>query len=266
MTESDNSLTFQRRMFFSEMWGIALLLLIGLSLVIVMFGSGSPIVSIIPDIGHRRLITGFLFGSTGALLSISPISRASGAHYNPVVTLAFFFMQKLNGRTAISYISGQFTGAIIGCMPILAWGPMGKSISFGATVPGEGYALSTVILGEILTTFTMITLLAVFLAFRSLRPYTPAIFPVIYSIMSFLEAAVSGTSTNPARSFGPAVISGQWEGWWIYFIGPVIGAFLATLAVSFLARRITVAKIYHFDSESDRLFRKKTAPKPVEAL
>jgi aquaporin Z len=166
-------------------------------------------------------------------------------------------MQKIDNRTAISYVLGQFAGALIGCIPILAWGSMGSSVSFGATMPGEGYALSTVLLGEIITTFTMVTLLAVFLAFRNLRPYTPSIFPFLYSIMSFLESAISGTSTNPARSFGPAVISGQWDAWWIYLIGPVTGSLLATLAVSFLAKRITVAKIYHFDTESDRLFRRK---------
>ena len=66
-----------------------------------------------------------------------------------------------------------------------------------------------------------------------------------------LEAAISGTSTNPARSFGPAVISGQWDGWWIYLIGPLTGALLASLACSLLAKRITIAKLYHFDGESE---------------
>ena len=248
---------FPWRIFFAEMLGTGLLLLIGLSIVILMFGSGSPVAEVIPDIGYRRVITGFLFGSTGALIAISAVGKASGAHINPIVTLAFFVMKKIDNRTAISYVLGQFAGALIGCIPILAWGSMGRSVSFGATMPGEGYALSTVLLGEIITTFTMVTLLAVFLAFRNLRPYTPAIFPFLYSIMSFLESAISGLSTNPARSFGPAVISGTWDAWWIYLIGPVTGSLLATLAVSFLAKRITVARIYHFDTESDRLFRRK---------
>jgi aquaporin Z len=73
----------------------------------------------------------------------------------------------------------------------------------------------------------------------------------LYAIMVPLEAAISGTSTNPARSLGPAVISGQWVGWWTYLIGPMTGALLASLACSLLARRITIAKLYHFDSESE---------------
>ena len=72
-----------------------------------------------------------------------------------------------------------------------------------------------------------------------------------------LEASISGTSTNPARSLGPSVISGVWEGWWIYWIGPFVGALLASLACSMLAKRITEAKLYHFDRDEDALLRKK---------
>jgi aquaporin Z len=108
-----------------------------------------------------------------------------------------------------------------------------------------------VLLGEVVTTFTMITLLVIFIGFRKIRPFTPFLFPFLYAIMVPLEAAISGTSTNPARSLGPVAISGQWEGWWIYWIGPLTGAFLASIACSFLAKKITIAKLYHFDSESE---------------
>jgi aquaporin Z len=264
--KNNNSKKFNWPIFWYEMLGTGLLLLIGLSLVTVMFGAGSPIVKWIPYIGYRRLITGFLFGSTGALIAISPIGKVSGAHINPVVTMAFLLFKKIDRRTALSYVLGQFAGAVIGCIPLLAWGSMGRSVDFGATTPGQGYTMTTALLGEIITTFTMVSLLSLFLGYRHLRPYTPAIFPVLYSVMSFLEAAISGVSTNPARSLGPSVISGQWAGWWIYWVGPVTGAFLSTLAMSFIAKRITEARLYHFDSESDRLFRKKGSSNPDETM
>ncbi len=105
----------------------------------------------------------------------------------------------------------------------------------------------------------MVSLLIIFIGFRRIRQFTPFMFPFLYAIMVPLEAAISGTSTNPARSLGPALISGQWEGWWIYLIGPLTGALLASVACSLLARRITIAKLYHFDSESegDALLRRK---------
>jgi len=253
---------FNWPIFWYELLGTGLLLLIGLSLVIVMFGTGSPLLKLIPDIGVRRIITGFLFGSTGALISISRLGKVSGAHINPVVTLSFFLFQKIDSRTALSYVLGQFTGAVIGCLPLLAWGTMGRSISFGATMPGAGYTIPHAILGEIITTFTMVSLLTLFIGYRHLRPYTPSIFPILYSIMSYFEGGLSGTSTNPARSLGPAIISGYWDHWWIFWVGPVSGAFLATLVMSFLAKRITQAKLYHFDNDSDLLLRKKRATSP----
>lgn len=259
--EKKKTESYTWQIFLSEFMGTALLLLVALSIVIFMFGTGSPIQKILSEIGVRRLITGFLFGTTGALISVSRIGKVSGAHLNPVVTFGFWLMRKIDNRTALRYVSGQLIGAIVGCLPLLIWGPMGRSVEFGATMPGAGYPLQIVLLGEILTTFIMLCLLAIFLASRLLRPYTPALFPPLYSIMVYLEGAISGTSTNPARSLGPSVVSGYWEGWWIYWIGPIIGTLLASLAVRFLVKRITVAKLYHFNSKPVRLFEKRSVKK-----
>ncbi len=254
------------KLFFSELIGTALLVLVGLSLVIFMFGTGSPIAHLIPSEGLRRLITGFLFGTTGATIALSPVGRLSGAHINPVVTIAFRLMGKLDLVTTLGYIVAQLIGAVIGSAPLLLWGSMGKSVAFGATLPGPGFTLPSVILGEVFTTFTMISLLAVFLGFRRIRPFTPLIFPPLYAIMVWAEASISGTSTNPARSLGPAVISGQWQSWWVYWVGPMAGMLLAVLACSHLAKRIEVAKLYYFDSTHDRLFRRMAKSRPPNGL
>jgi len=264
--ENSNSQSIPWALFLSEMIGTALLVLIGLSLVIFMFGAGTPMARLIPGEELRRLITGFLFGATGASIALSPVGKISGAHINPIVTLAFRLMGKLDLRMTLGYIAAQLMGATLGALPLILWGGMGRSIAFGATLPGPDYNLSTVILGEVITTFIMVTLLCVFLGFRKLRPFTPAIFPPLYAIMVWAESPISGTGTNPARSLGPAMISGQWEGWWIYWLGPMMGSVLACIACSFLAKRITVAKLYYFDSDYDRMFRRMGDPesrKPV---
>jgi aquaporin Z len=244
------------RIFVSELVGTALLVLVGLSLVILMFGEGSLIKRVLPSEEWRRLITGFLFGTVGALIALSPVGMRSGAHINPVVTLAFRLMGKLDLRATLGYIVAQLSGAILGALPLLAWGSMGRSVAFGATLPGEGFAIQTVLLGEAITTFAMVAGLCVFLGFRHIRPFTPAMFPFLYAVMVYAEAPISGTSTNPARSLGPAIVSGQWAGWWIYWVGPLIGSVAACLVCSLLAKRITVAKLYYFDSDHDRLFRR----------
>ena len=107
---------------------------------------------------------------------------------------------------------------------------------------------------QAITTFALIAGLCLCLGFRRLRPFTPAMFPFLYAVMVYVEAPLSGTSTNPARSLGPAIISGEWQGWWIYWVGPLIGTFAAIVACSFLAKRIEVAKLYHFESDRRRFF------------
>jgi aquaporin Z len=247
---------FPWRLFLSELTGTALLLSVGLSFVILMSGFGSPMIRIIPDLKLRQVITGFLFGTTGALIALSPIGKTSGSHINPIVTLAFWLFRKIDSGTAMFYVLAQLIGAIIGSLPLLLWGQMGRSVDFGASLPGKGYSTEMVILGEVITTFTMVSLIIFFIGFRRIRAFTPAIFPVLFAIMVPLESAISGTSTNPARSLGPDLVSGQWQGWWIYWIGPFIGSLLASLICSFLAKEITIAKLYHFESDRDGLLRR----------
>ena len=243
------------RLFFSELIGTAALVFGGLSAVIFMFGSGSPVERILPDVHLRRVITGFLFGSVGGAIALSPVGKISGAHINPSVTLGFLLAGKLTPLAAVGYTIAQLAGAVLGSFPLLLWGKMGRSVDFGATLPGPGYSLSTVLLGEVATTFGLIFALWLFLGFRRLRRFTPLMIPVLFAVMVGLEAGVSGTSTNPARTLGPAVVSGRWQGWWIYWVGPLLGTCVGILVCSFLATRIEVAKLYHFDTDRGGVFR-----------
>jgi len=242
------------RLFFSELIGTAVLVFGGLSVVIFMFGEGSPMARLVPNVVVRNALTAFLFGTIGSVIALSRIGRESGAHINPAVTLAFWLMRKLDMRAAVGYMVAQMLGACVGALPLLVWGSMGRSVSFGATVPGAGYSTTAVVLGEIVTTFGLVATLCVFLGYRHLRHLTPMAIPFLYAVMVPLEAPISGTSTNPARTFGPALISGRWDGWWIYWLGPFLGMLAAIVVCSFLAKRIEVAKLYHFESDRRRLF------------
>jgi aquaporin Z len=243
------------QLFVSEMVGTGLLLLGGLSLVILAFGAGSPIAALLPSVKLRQVITGFLFGCVGLAVTLSPVGEVSGAHINPAVTLGFLLMGKLKPRQAFGYVVAQLSGAILFCVPLLAWGDMGRSLSFGATLPGQGYSTLTVVLGEVATTFGLVASLCVFLGVRELRRFTPFMVPFLYAVMVPLEASVSGASTNPARSLGPAVVSVNYTGWWIYWVGPFLGTLTAILACSFLATRIEVAKVYYFNVDRGGVFK-----------
>jgi aquaporin Z len=243
--------------FFSELIGTGLLVLVGLSFVILDFGQGSPVVQAIPNAGARRALTGFLFGTTGALIALSPVGKHSGAHINPVVTISFWLMGKFHWRHTLAYILAQLIGSVLGALPLLAWGMLGSSISFGATTPGSNYGDGWAVLGEVITTFGLIVGLYTFLRHKKIRPYTPALFPVLYAVMVFLEAPISGTSTNPARSLGPAVISGNWNAYWVYWVGPMIGTLLGVAMYRYTWLRkleIKVVKLYHFEHDPFGIF------------
>ena len=263
MSEQDRTVPW--KLYAAEAAGTALLLAIGLSIVIADFGSGSPVIRLLPDAALRRLVTGFLFGTTGAAIAISALGKESGAHINPVVTLAFWLMGKLKARHALGYVAAQMAGAAVGALPLLLWGAMGRSVAFGATTPGAAYGAVWALAGETVTSFALIFGLFVFLRHARLKRFTPALFPPLYALMVWLEAPVSGTSTNPARSFGPALVSGVWNGWWIYWLGPLIGTLIAVAlyhAVRWEREAITVAKLFHFEHDRYGVFHAATGGDP----
>ncbi len=211
-----------------ELAGTALLVFIGLSVVIFINGEGSVIKSWIPSAEVRRYITGFLFGSTGCAITLSPVGKVSGAHINPTVSLAFYLKGKMKFKHAIAYMISQVAGAVIGALPLLLWKEQGASMEYGATVPGdEGVFIA--FLGEMITSFLLVASIFFFTGHKLLRRYTPYMIPFLFCIMVGIEGALSGTSTNAARSVGPAVVANVWTDHWIYWTAPFAGSILAVL-------------------------------------
>jgi aquaporin Z len=199
---------------------------------------------LIPSELIRTILTGFLFGCVGCLVALSWVGKISGAHINPAVSLAFWLRGKMKTNVMIGYILAQMVGAVIGCLPLLLiWDQQGSSIGYGITLPGKTGA-GIAFISEILATGGLIFYLYIFIGRKKLRNYTPYGIPVLYSILNVLFAARSGDSTNPARSFGPAVITGNFSYYWLYWVAPVIGVLLVTIYF----RRRRVNHFYRMDS------------------
>lgn len=241
----------------SELIGTAALVAVGCSFVVVDFAPNSPVTHWIVSDGLRRAITGFLFGSTGGLIAVSRIGKVSGAHINPVVTLAFWLQKKLSAKLVLVYVAGQCLGATLGASLLLLWGAWAHATHDAATIPGPDGAVAA-LGGETAATFCLIAGLFLFLGHRRLRHYTPALFPALYAFLVWIEAPLSGTSTNPARTLGPAIIAATWTGWWVYVLGPLLGALLGWGFLNQLLPRIqgeiTVAKLYHFAHDPYAVF------------
>ena len=249
----------------SELVGTALLVAAGCSLVILDFGAGSPVAALVPGAGLRRALTGFLFGSVGALIAISHVGKISGAHINPVVTLAFWLEGRMKGMVALGYVAAQLLGGVLGALALRGWGAMGASVAYAATQPGPaGPAVAT--LGEAAATFCLVAGLFLFVGHPRLRPVTPALFPFLYALLVWIEAPLSGTSTNPARSLGPGLVAGASRGWWVYWLGPLIGtvAAVALRKVTWArALEIRVAKVFHFEHDRYGVFAASSALRPA---
>jgi len=237
------------KLYVAEAIGTALLIAVGLSIVIGIFGVGSPIAQLLPSEPGRRALAGALFGLTGTLITISPLGKLSGAHINPSVTLAFWLEGKLATRDALGYVVAQCLGAVVGAMALLAWGRMGASDHYGAALVGAGVAEPLAVLGEIVATGALVLVLFITASHAATRRFTPWTIPPLFSWLVWWEAPLSGASTNLARSLGPAVIGGDWRGFWVYLIGPAVGAALAVgiLRLEIIGRhRVQVARVSHF--------------------
>ncbi len=119
-------------------------------------------------------------------------------------------------------------GAAVGCIPLLLWRKQGSSIQYGITLPGNA-GITAAFTGEFITTSLLVIVVFVFVGSKQLRAYTPFAMPVLYCFMVWAETIYSGCSTNPARSFGPALLSSYFNDYWIYAAAPLLAAFVITI-------------------------------------
>lgn len=240
------------RLYVAELVGTALLVFFGVSVVIVMFSPLAFGPGLIPQAGPRRAVTGLLFGLVGALVSVSPLGKVSGAHINPSVTLAFVVEGKLKLRDALGYWAAQLVGGTLGGLALAVWGRVGTAAHFGDTEAASGWPVWAAFLGEAVCTSALIVLIFKMGAHARTRPWTPWSIAPLFSLMVWLEAPLSGTSTNLARSIGPNLLAGSGSVLWLYLLAPLAGAALTALlsrSGGLGRRRPVAARVAHPPSE-----------------
>ncbi len=223
-------------LYVAEFLGTALLLIGGLSAVIVVASPASPVAALALPGWLARGVAGALFGLTGTLVTVSALGRHSGAHLNPAMTLAFLVKGKISASHAALYVVSQSLGAITGAWVVLLWGTVAEPLTDGATTPMQGINPFVAVALEALCTVVLVGTVFVFLSHPRLRRFTAWTMSPMYAVMVSLEAPFTGTSTNPARSLGPAVATGTWQGFWIYLVGPALGALLGVALARALGR------------------------------
>ena len=230
-----------------ELFGTAILLGGGLSAVFLDFGKGSPVAAHLSSPSDRLLLTGLLFAGTGSLVALSPLGRRSGAHLNPAITLAFWTQRKVHPHDLAGYVVAQLTGALAAAALLrLAWGHTAAVLHLGATRPGHGFSPLDATGLEAVMTASLILMIFFFTAHARTARWTPLANWLLVATLVWQGAPYTGTSLNPARSVGPALLAPYLDNLWVYIAGPCIGALLAaSIFAAFRNTHTLTAKLFH---------------------
>ncbi len=202
------------RRLFSELLGT-------FALVLVAAGGG-----ILHGKGQISLAAAVVAPGLMVMAIILFMGAVSGAHLNPGVSLAFALRGDFPWRRVPGYIIVQLAGASLAAL-FLRW-VFGNVQHLGATLPGPGYKNWQALLMEIvLTTLLISVILGTASAAQNVGAIAALGVGGYIALAGLWAAPVSGASMNSARSFGPALVSGDWTSYWVYIAGPIAGALIA---------------------------------------
>ena len=219
----------------------------------LLWHPGSPVWHYLPNDRVRRMLMGLAMGATVIAIVLSPWGKQSGAHFNPAVTFTFYRLGKVRPWDTAFYCAAQLSGAVGGvalASALLHGAPGHRAVRYAATVPGM-YGEAVAFVAELVISFGLMSTILFASNHRVLASYTHHFAAILVAAYIAFESPLSGMSTNPARTFGPAVYASYWNTLWIYFIAPPIGM-LAAAEVFLLfrqGRRLNCAKLHHHNNK-----------------
>ena len=189
--------------------------------LILVFGGSMGILAVGGATGAAEIIAIALAFGLSLLAGIWALGHVSGAHFNPAVTLGMLLDGRISLSDSIGYWVSQFAGGAVASL--LVAGASSTDIVAGTmtTFSDRG----TAILVEV--ALTAIFVWVVMAALRSGGTAAPAAIALTLVGVHLAGIPFSGTSVNPARSFGPALVSGNFDDLWVYIVFPLVGALVA---------------------------------------
>jgi glycerol uptake facilitator-like aquaporin len=216
------------------------LLLFGVVSIVRWVIGPSPISRMIPEIHAELWIVGATVALLLAGLILSPLGRASGGHMNPAISLAMWRFGVFPGAGVIPYAIAQLLGSVLGV--VVAHGVWGHVVAeppviYAALQPGPGWSTWELFETEAFGMAVIVLIVGLCLAVQRLTPFVPWIVGALVGIGIAMLGTATGGSLNPARQFGPAVVSGQTQFLWVYLTAPLVGAAVAVWLRSLLQYR-----------------------------
>jgi aquaporin Z len=193
--------------------------------LLVMVGAGGGVIDAVSggQIGRGAAVTAPGLMVLAIILFMGAIG---GAHLNPVVSIAFALRGDFPWRRVPGYILAQLVGAALACL--LLWALFGDVGGLGATEPGPGVSGPQAALVEMLLTFGLVsTILGTASTAQNVGTMSAVGVGGYIVLAGLWSSPISGASMNPARSFGPALVTGDFTQYWVYVAGPLAGALIA---------------------------------------
>jgi aquaporin Z len=223
-TKDFDDASLEWRRLFSELLGTFLLVLVGAGGAVVNAESHGAI-------SRTAAVTGPGLMVLAIILFMGAIS---GAHLNPAVTLAFTLRGDFPWKRVPGYIIIQLIGASLACVFLRA--VFGKVGDLGATLPGPGvHPWQAMVIELVLTVGLVSTILGTASRAQNVGPLAAVAVGGYIILAGLWSSPISGASMNPARSFGPDIVLGDFSNYWVYLVGPLVGAAIA-VGFAFLLR------------------------------
>jgi len=208
------------------------LLVFFITSVVVLFVSTGEQASFGSDFAAIGLVHAFLLFGLIVMFGV-----VSGGHFNPAVTLAAWAIKRIGSVDAVIYTFAQLAGGVLGawlCKGLLL--DEGRATDYGAaTVSGIlGGNLQGAMVEAIGVFCLVLVILAAVYSKKSFKDWAPLAIGTTLGFIVIVGGPLTGGSFNPARWFGPALISGEWGGVWPYLLGPIVGALLAAAVFRFV--------------------------------
>lgn len=206
-----------------EFIGVLLLCYIGIGAILTTGGN---------DLLAIAVAHGLAFG-----LLVAAGGHISGGVYNPALTLGLFLGGKLRWNRAIAYGVAQLVGGVVGALLIKATFPASQvdAVNLGIPAVGVNASAGGAMLAEIVGTFfLMYVVFGTTVDERGPRAIAPLAIGLTISISTLAVSPISGAAFNPARWFGPAIVQAAFGNWWVYWVGPGIGAAIAAVLYAYI--------------------------------
>ena len=186
--------------------------------------------------GSDFAVVGFTQGLVLFAL-IMAFGAVSGGHFNPAVTTAAAFLRRIDPIDAVVYVLAQLSGAVLGALAVKGLLlDEGRAVDWGAGTisPLLGSDFAGMVCEGIGTLLIVLGVVAVAMNKRARNEWGPLTIGLTFAFCVFIFGPLTGGCFNPARWFGPALVSNEWGGVWPYIVGPLLGALIAALIYKFV--------------------------------